>query len=62
MPPEVYHCFVPLESGTVFMEVKPGPYVKPTGSDWGGWAPSEGDSGVQAYIEKLIHAQPGDAT
>lgn len=60
--PEMYHCFVPLESGTIFMEVKAGPYVKPTGSDWGNWAPAEGDDGVQAYMEKLLHAQPGDPT
>ena len=60
IPADVFHCFLPLETGTIFMEVKRGPYMKPEGDDWGFWAPSEGDAEVPAFIEKLKMALPGD--
>jgi cupin fold WbuC family metalloprotein len=44
-----WHSFVSLEPGTVFFEVKAGPYVAPPSGDLAPWAPPEGDprAGVQ---------------
>ncbi len=38
-----WHNFVVMESGSVVMEVKPGPYKRPPIEDFAAWAPSEGD-------------------
>ena len=38
-----WHSFVALEPGTVFFEVKAGPYVPPPPEDLADWAPPEGD-------------------
>lgn len=44
--PAVWHSFVALEPGTVFFEVKEGPYVRPGPSDLARWAPAEGEAGA----------------
>jgi cupin fold WbuC family metalloprotein len=62
IPAETLHCFLAIEEGTVFMEVKRGPYMKPSGDDWGSWAPAEGDKRVPAFMAQLKAAQPGDQT
>ena len=53
VPPGVFHCIVALESGTVFVEAKAGPYAVPLEAEWGGWAPAEGEAGVPAYLALL---------
>jgi cupin fold WbuC family metalloprotein len=46
-----WHSFVSLKAGTVFFEVKAGPYVSPPPEDLARWAPVEGDEGA-GEIEK----------
>ncbi len=42
----VWHSYVSLESGTVFFEVKAGPFVPPLPEDLAAWAPAEGKKGA----------------
>jgi len=49
----IWHAFVVTANDTIFQEVKAGPYTKPNPSDFAGWAPAEGDSGVGQFIEEL---------
>jgi cupin fold WbuC family metalloprotein len=49
----VVHSFVALESGTVFFEVKEGPYAAPAGEDLPAWAPAEGDPAAAAFEAEL---------
>lgn len=42
IPPKVFHTFVILASDTVMIELKPGPYKKPTEKDFAPWSPAEG--------------------
>jgi cupin fold WbuC family metalloprotein len=53
VPAGAIHSFVALESGTVFLEVKEGPYVAPAGEDLPAWAPAEGDAAAPAYEASL---------
>ncbi len=53
VPAGTIHSFVALESGTVFLEVKEGPYVAPAGEDLPAWAPAEGDAAAAAYGASL---------
>jgi cupin fold WbuC family metalloprotein len=53
VPPGVFHAIVSLEPGSVFFEVKAGPYDVRTDKDWGSWAPAEGDPEAPAYLERL---------
>jgi cupin fold WbuC family metalloprotein len=49
----VYHTFLPLVSGTVVFEAKPGPYSAADDKDFADWAPKEGSEGVVCYLEML---------
>jgi len=49
----IWHAFVVTANDTIFQEVKAGPYLKPDPSDFASWAPAEGDSGVEQFIEEL---------
>ncbi len=53
IPAGVLHTVVALEEGTVFFEVKAGPYVPPSGDDVPSWAPAEGEAGAAAYEASL---------
>jgi len=44
IPPRAWHTMASLEPGTVFFEVKQGPYVPPQQENVASWAPSEGDA------------------
>ena len=59
VPPGVFHSIVALESGTVFVEAKAGPYAVPLEAEWGGWAPAEGEAGVPAYLALLRNRLAG---
>ncbi len=50
VPPGVLHAIVALESGTVFLEAKAGPYAALDDSEWGGWAPLEGSPEAPGYL------------
>jgi hypothetical protein len=53
IPTGVYHALVALEAGSIFFEVKAGPYDPASAKEFGPWAPAEGDPGAQAYHAKL---------
>lgn len=64
--PGTWHAFVALEAGTVFFEVKEGPYVAPTAGDVAAWAPAEGEPasadwerGWRELFRESDHRSPG---
>jgi cupin fold WbuC family metalloprotein len=54
IPPKVWHCILPLESGTVVYEVKDGPYSPIDDKDFAPWAPKEGNFGCEEYYKSLL--------
>jgi len=60
IPPNSWHCVVALEPGSVFFEVKHGPYTPLSDKDFAGWAPREGDPGCGGFVQWLASAEPGD--
>jgi cupin fold WbuC family metalloprotein len=59
--PGTWHSAVSLEEGSVFLEVKPGPYTPYPTEDRAPWAPAEGSFGVADYlarIESQVKAKP----
>lgn len=53
IPPATWHTLIALESGTVWFEVKAGPYVPIPAEDFAAWAPaSESDSAAE-YLRSL---------
>jgi cupin fold WbuC family metalloprotein len=53
VPSGVYHTLLALEPGSVFFEVKAGPYVPLTDKEFAPWAPPEGDAAVPTYLARL---------
>jgi cupin fold WbuC family metalloprotein len=53
IPSGVYHSAVSLESGTIFLEVKAGPYLPLSAEEKAPFAPEEGSPEVAAYLEQL---------
>lgn len=51
--PGVWHTVLALETGTVFMEVKEGPYVAISDKDFAPWAPAPGDDQYKKYMVGL---------
>ena len=60
IPPATWHCVAALESGSVFFEVKQGPYVSLSDKDFAAWAPQEGEPGAAEFVQWLTVAEPGD--
>lgn len=56
IPAGQWHTIVALEPGSIFFEVKPGPYVALTDKDFAPWAPDEGSSDAPWYLETLYEA------
>lgn len=54
LPAGAWHTVVSLESGTVFFETKPGPYLPLADKDWAPWAPAEGSAEAAGYMEGLM--------
>jgi len=52
--PRVWHCIVPLITGTVVYEIKDGPYSPITDKNFAHWAPKEGDPDCGQYVNELI--------
>ena len=52
--PGIYHTFIALEPDTVIYEVKAGPYAAADAKSFAPWAPSEGDSRAEAYMQQLM--------
>ena len=49
IPPGVWHTIISNESGSVFLESKPGPYVPFEPDDFASWAPEDDAD----YVERL---------
>jgi cupin fold WbuC family metalloprotein len=54
IPAGAWHTLIALESGTVWFEVKAGPYAAPPAQDVAAWAPAPGDPRAAAYLEALV--------
>ena len=59
IPPRAWHTMASLEPGTVFFEVKQGPYVPPPPEDVASWAPQEGDARTAEVEAWYRGALPG---
>ena len=53
IPNGCYHTAVSLQTGTVFYEVKAGPYLPLKEEETAVWAPIESDPAAAAYMERL---------
>ncbi|PKL35388.1 MAG: cupin fold metalloprotein, WbuC family [Spirochaetae bacterium HGW-Spirochaetae-1] len=51
--PGTWHSVVCERPGTVYFEVKDGPYVALTDKDFAPWAPAEGSDGAPSYLARL---------
>lgn len=60
IPCNTWHCVVALESGSVFFEVKQGPYTPLSDKGFAAWAPREGEAAVARFQQWLTQAQVGD--
>ena len=54
LPPAMWHSLVSLESGSIFFETKPGPYVRLSDKDFAPWSPAEGSTEVESYLANLL--------
>ena len=61
LPPRAWHTIASLEPGTVFFEVKQGPYVPPPPENVASWSPGEGDSRTGAFEAWFRRAAKGDS-
>ncbi len=60
IPPKTWHAMASRETGSVFFEVKQGPYVPSTGRNAALWAPAEGEPGSAQFVEWFRNAKVGD--
>jgi len=61
IPAAAWHTMASLEGGTIFFEVKQGPYVQPKDKNVALWAPAEGQLGAGEFGEWYKNAKEGDA-
>jgi cupin fold WbuC family metalloprotein len=59
LAPGVWHTYVALEDGSVFLEVKQGPYVPGAAAEFAPWAPPEGSPEAAAFVAALEAARVG---
>jgi cupin fold WbuC family metalloprotein len=52
--PRRWHSIVSLESGSVFYEIKDGPYEANNDKNMAPWAPREGDATADDYLAALL--------
>ncbi len=53
IPVGTYHLVLALDTGTVFLEAKAGPYLPLTADEKAAWAPAEGEAGAAEYLARL---------
>ncbi|MDA8099995.1 MAG: WbuC family cupin fold metalloprotein [Nitrospiraceae bacterium] len=58
--PGIWHTIASLERGTIFYEVKRGPYRQPKGEHSASWAPAEGDPACAGFVRWFELAGPDD--
>ena len=51
MPAGTWHSYVCMQSGTVALEIKEGPYIATANVDFAAWAPAEQSAEAGAYLE-----------
>ena len=61
-PAGTWHTLVSCETGSVFFEIKEGPYAPLAPDDVAAWAPPEGAPDVPAMMAFLRNATPGAST
>jgi cupin fold WbuC family metalloprotein len=61
VPPNTWHTVTALEPGSLFLEVKQGPYTPLSDKDFAAWAPKEGEPHCGDFVAWLVDAQPGEA-
>ncbi len=54
IPAGEFHTIIALEPETVVYEVKDGPYKVTDDKNFAPWAPAEGDSDAQEYLQRLL--------
>lgn len=60
VPPAAWHTLAALETGTVLLEVKEGPYAPAAPEDFAPWAPAEGSDAARAFERWCHGARPGE--
>jgi cupin fold WbuC family metalloprotein len=58
VPPATWHSYLCLESGTVVLEVKEGPYAAPGANNFANWAPDGDPVAIAAYLERMRRDSP----
>jgi cupin fold WbuC family metalloprotein len=62
IPPATWHTLIAIESGTVWFEVKEGPYAAPPVQDVAPWSPAPNTEAARSYLDRLrAIANAGDA-
>lgn len=61
IPAGRWHSIASLEPGSIFFEVKKGPYKAPLAENSAAWAPAEGDAECARFETWYRSAQTGDA-
>jgi cupin fold WbuC family metalloprotein len=61
IPEGTWHTVASLEPGSVFFEVKQGPYNAPSAGNSAAWAPAEGDSECVRFEAWYRTAQAGES-
>jgi cupin fold WbuC family metalloprotein len=59
IPGATWHSFVFVETGTVALEVKPGPYDAQRDKEFATWAPTEGDAHAAHCADWIARAEVG---
>lgn len=54
VPAGAWHTLLALEPGTVWLEIKPGPYAPPGPAEIARFAPAPGDPEVSGYLARLL--------
>ena len=60
IPPQQWHTLISLQSGTLLLETKPGPYQALADKDFAKWAPKENTAQVSEFVHWLERAQVGE--
>jgi cupin fold WbuC family metalloprotein len=60
IPAKIWHAMASLEDGSIFFEIKQGPYVQPARHNVASWAPAEGEPGAPEFEAWYKTAMIGD--
>lgn len=60
IPGKTWHAMASLEDGSIFFEIKQGPYVQPVQHNVASWSPAEGEPGATEFEAWYKTAMIGD--